>query len=369
MLDIHTIGAGGGSIAWITPSGALAVGPRSAGAEPGPVCYGRGGQEPTVTDANLVLGCLPAALLGGEIALDVGAARRAIEERIATPLGLDLVDAASGIIDIVNNTMVGAIRAVSIARGLDPRDFALVAFGGAGPLHAPALAEALGIRTVVVPRRPGVLSTEGLLRTDLRNDYIQTCARTAPDYDLPHLNAILAELERRAHGDLDREGIPPERRHFVRGADVRYRHQGYELSVPLPDGPLTRTALAAIEELFHQEHRRLYTYDLRGQTVELVNLRIAATGVLPHAERGAGEALPASSVELRARGERRLYFGSEHGWQTVACYARDALAPGVEMAGPLAVDQEDTTTVVGPGRRLLVDVHGNLIIRLAAVSE
>jgi N-methylhydantoinase A len=365
MLDVHTIGAGGGSIAWLTPAGGLAVGPRSAGAEPGPACYGRGGTQPTVTDANLVLGRLPETLLGGEIRLDVDAARRAIEEGIAEPLGLSVVEAAAGIVDIVDNAMVGAIRGVSVARGLDPRDYVLVAFGGAGPLHAPALADALGIETILIPPRPGVLSAEGLLRTDLRNDYVRTCTQTGPAYDLPRLNAILAELEARAGADLEREGIPPERARLTRAADLRYLHQGHELTVPAPDGPLTARSLAAIEEAFHQEHQRLYTYDLRAQPVELVNLRVTATGPLPHVARVATTATPPQPPAPTPSGERRVYFGAAHGWQSVVCYARDTLQPGMALDGPLAVDQPDSTTVVAPGHTVRVDGNSNLVIRPA----
>jgi N-methylhydantoinase A len=366
MLDVHTIGAGGGSIAWITGAGGLAVGPRSAGAEPGPACYGHGGREPTVTDANLILGRLPSHLLGGEIALDVEAATRAIEEQVARPLGLSLIDAAAGIVAIANNNMIGAIRAVSIARGLDPRDYTLAAFGGAGPLHAVALAGALGIDTVLVPPRPGVLSTEGLLRTDMRNDYVQTCTQSGRDYDVPRLNAILTGLEQRAAGDLAREQVPPERRHLSRAADLRYLHQGYELTVEVPDGQLTAGALARIEEAFHREHHRLYTYDLRGQPVELVNLRVAATGRLPHVRHsrlGSAAGTPVSEGASPAT-TRRIYFGPEHGWITAPCYARAPLPAGTELTGPLAVDQEDSTTLLWPGQRASVDPFGNLIIRL-----
>ena len=382
MLDVHTIGAGGGSIAWITGAGGLAVGPRSAGADPGPACYGRGGLEPTVTDANLILGRLPAHLLGGEIALDLEAARRALEERIARPLGLGLTEAAEGIIAIVNNNMIGAIRTVSIARGLDPRDFTLVAFGGAGPLQAVALAEALGMGTVLIPPHPGVLSTDGLLRTDLRNDYVQTCPQLGPDYDLARLNAILADLERQAITDLAREQIPPNRRRLRRGADLRYQHQGYELSVEVPDGPLTPEALQGIEEAFHQEHRRLYTYDLRAQPVELVNLRVTATGLLPHTQAarreppapgsgGSGlrpDGSRASTIPAPA-GTRDIYFGPETGWLQARCYARDQLAPGADLIGPLAVDQNDSTTILGPNQHAQVDAFGNLVIRLGQAAS
>jgi N-methylhydantoinase A len=364
MLDVHTIGAGGGSITWITPSGGLAVGPPSAGAEPGPACYGRGGTEPTVTDANLVLGRLPGALLGGEIALDVEAARQAIEERIAKPLGLDWLEAAEGVVRIVEGAMIGAIRAISVARGLDPRDYALVAFGGAGPLHAAALAGALGIGTVLIPPRPGVLSTEGLLRTDLRNDYVQTCTQTAPDFDLARLNRVLDGLRAQAESDLTREGVPPERRRMHYAADLRYQHQGSELTVDVAEGPLRAETLRAVEEAFHAEHRRLYSYDLRRQRVELVNLRVVATGLLPHppAAPAAEETLLRGDAEPVT--ERRLYVSREAGWVAAPVYARGMLLPGHTVAGPCAIDQDDATTVLFPGQEAAVDRFGNLIVRL-----
>ncbi|HLZ70076.1 MAG TPA: hydantoinase/oxoprolinase family protein [Dehalococcoidia bacterium] len=363
MLDVQTIGAGGGSIAWLTSAGGLAVGPRSAGAEPGPACYGRGGTEPTVTDANLLLGRLPAYLLGGELALDAEAARRAIETTIAAPLGLSAIEAAEGILAIADNAMLGAIRTISIARGLDPRGYALIAFGGAGPLHAPALASALGIETIVIPPRPGVLSTEGLLRTDLRNDYVRTCTQTGPLYDVAGLNTVLNALFAQANADLEREGVPLQRRLLRPAADLRYRHQNAELSVDLPDRALTAAALAEIEEAFHREHERLYTYALRGQTVELVNLRVAATGLLPHAE-SAPATSPAPGEPPAPAGARQIYFGAAHGWLDTPLYTREALRPGHALAGPLAVDQLDTTTVLRPGDRAHVDARGNLIVRV-----
>jgi N-methylhydantoinase A len=256
---------------------------------------------------------------------------------------------------------------VSIARGLDPREYALVAFGGAGPLHAVALARALGIGTVLIPPRPGVLSTEGLLRTDLRNDYVQTCPMAVDGgpvsvADLSRLNAIIDALERQADDDLARDGVPRSDRRLQRAADLRYQHQGYELTVDAPDGALTEAALAALEEAFHQEHRRLYSYDLRGQRVELVNLRVTATGLLPHPQRSpapiGGATLPPPLMQ------RSIYFGTHGGWQMCPCYARGALASGVSLVGPLAIDQDDSTIVLWPGQRADVDAAGDLIVRL-----
>ncbi|HZQ35995.1 MAG TPA: hydantoinase/oxoprolinase family protein, partial [Dehalococcoidia bacterium] len=332
--------------------------------EPGPACYGRGGVEPTVADANLLLGRLPASLLGGELALDVDAARRAIEEVIARPLGLSAVEAAEGIVALADNAMIGAIRTISIARGLDPRGYALVAFGGAGPLHAPALASALGIETVVVPPRPGVLSTEGLLRTDLRNDYVRTCTQAGPHYDVTQLAVVLAELTAQAHADLDREGVPRERRLLRSAADLRYRHQNAELTVELRDDPFTPALLAEIEEAFHREHERLYSYALRGQTVELVNLRVAATGLLPHVEPAAITASESAAPPPEPPSTRRIYFGAAHGWLETPCMQREALRPGDELHGPLAIDQLDSTTVLRPGNSARVDGYGNLILHV-----
>jgi N-methylhydantoinase A len=356
MIDIHTIGAGGGSIARVTGDGTLTVGPDSAGAQPGPVCYGSGGEEPTVTDAHLVLGRIPSHLLGGEIPLDVERARRAIEERVARPLALSVAAAAQGILDIVNNNMVGALRLVSVERGYDPRDFALVPFGGAGPLHGADLAVLLGMRTVVVPRYPGVLSTFGLLGTEVRNDYARTRLQKPPDYDLGAVAAVYGELEGQAQAWLAAEGVAPAGRRIVRLADLRYRHQGFELTVPWPEHDLAVDPLVA---RFHERHRRLYTYALPDAQVEIVTLRVAATG------RVRRFTLPALARRGPARGRperRRVYFGSA-GWKTCPCLDRERLGVGAVVRGPAVVEQLDATTVVPPGYRGTVDRVGNLVMR------
>lgn len=236
MIDINTVGAGGGSIARVTASGNLTVGPDSAGADPGPVCYQRGGIEPTVTDAYLVLGYLPPYLLQGEIPLDAEAAEAAINEKIAQPLGMDVYEAASGMIAVANNNMVGAIRVVSVERGHDPKDFALVAFGGAGPLHASSLARLLNIPAVVVPPAPGVLSSMGLLVADLKNDYSRTFLQRPPRYDLAGIERVFRELETEAAAWLEHEGIPSGDGRIERMAGLRYIHQGFELTVPWSGG-------------------------------------------------------------------------------------------------------------------------------------
>lgn len=361
IIDINTIGAGGGSIARAMSPGRLEVGPRSAGAEPGPACYGRGGSKPTVTDAHLFLGHIPPALLDGEIPLDRDAARQAIRERIAEPLGLSLDEAAAGIIEIVNHNMARAIRTVSIGRGHDPRQFALVAFGGAGPLHACRLAELLAIPTIVVPPTPGVLSTYGLLSTDLKNDYVQTCYQEGPHYDVARIQAVYAELQAQAREWLSSERVPLDAQRLIGAADLRYAQQSFELTCALPDGPISQELLQQLVMAFHREHRRLYTYDLPKAPVELVNLRVTALGILP---KWKASVLTAFSTELKDafEGTRQVYFEATGGLVETPCYARERLAPGLVFKGPAIVNQPDTTTLVYPTFEARVDIAGHLIL-------
>ena len=361
MIDIHTIGAGGGSIARVTEDGTLTVGPESAGAVPGPVCYGTGGEEPTVTDAHLVLGRIPPHLLGGEMPLDAERARRAIEERMARPLGLTVEAAACGVLDLVNNTMVGAIRLVSVERGHDPRDFALVPFGGAGPLHGADLAALLAMRTVVVPRHPGVLSTFGLLGTEVRNDYARTTLQKPPDYDLAAVASVYAELEAEAQTWLETEHVAPAHRRVQRLADLRYRHQGFEITVPWPERDLS---VATVIGRFHARHERLYTYALPDAAVEIVTLRVAAAG---RVRRFTLPTVPAT-LRRRATARRRVYF-SGVGWTPSMVFDRASLSAGATVRGPAIVEQPDATTVVLPGQRATVDRLGNLIIRAGRATR
>jgi N-methylhydantoinase A len=365
IVDIHTIGAGGGSIATVSAAGRLSVGPRSAGADPGPVCYGRGGTEPTVTDAHLVLGRIPPALLGGEQRLDVGAARAAIEARVARPLGLAVDEAAAGIVEIIDNSMARGIRTVSVGRGHDPRRFALVAFGGAGPLHACRLAELLDIPRVVIPPYPGVLSTWGLLDTDIRATFVRTVGpaarRAAPGgHDVSALEGMWTDLQQQAQAWLDGEQVPRDRWRFERAADLRYEHQSFELTCAAGEGPLTGARLEALLATFHAEHRRLYTYDLPGAPVELVNVRVTAIGLLP---RRATSTADANGTDPRGAllGRRSVHFRGP-GFTDTPCYARVRLAPGISFTGPAVVDQGDATTLVAPGIRARVDHAQNIIL-------
>jgi N-methylhydantoinase A len=361
IIDINTIGAGGGSIAAVLAPSRLQVGPRSAGAEPGPACYGRGGEDPTVTDAHLLLGRIPSSLLGGEIPLEREAARQVIQKRIGHPLGLGLNEAASGIIEIINNNMARAIRTVSIGRGHDPRQFVLVAFGGAGPLHACRLAELLDIPAIVIPPTPGVLSTAGLLSTDLKNDYVQTCYQEGPQYDPARITAVYADLEAQALAWLQAEQVPPEAQRLTYAADLRYAHQSFELTCPMRTGHVTEGLMQALVVAFHREHRRLYSYDLPNAPVELVNLRVTAIGLLPKLQpQMAGAASPSLKGALAE--VRPVYFDQRGGFVETPCYRRSRLAPGMTFEGPAIVDQEDTTTVIFPEFHARVDTLGNLIL-------
>jgi N-methylhydantoinase A len=372
MVDIHTIGAGGGSIAAVTSAGRLTVGPRSAGAEPGPVCYGRGGSEPTVTDAHLILGRIPPALLGGELPLDVAAARGAMADRIGRPLGLGVEEAAAGVVEIIDNAMARAIRTVSVGRGHDPRRFALVAFGGAGPLHACRLAELLEIPTVVIPPRPGVLSTWGLLDTDIRATFVRTAGvahRRLADAEgaVRELEAAWAELERQAQAWLAGEQVPPGSQRFERAADLRYEHQSFELTCPLAEGPITAAVLGGLVGTFHAEHRRLYSYDLPSAPVELVNLRLTAVGALPRRERHVPAAGAGRLAEART-GSRPVYFRGG-GFLDTPAYARDRLTPGMTFTGPAIIEQSDATPLIAPGFRARVDAALNLVVERGVTAE
>jgi N-methylhydantoinase A len=359
MVDIVTIGAGGGSIARVSEAGALMVGPQSAGAVPGPVCYGRGGVEPTVTDAHLALGHLPPYLLGGRFALDIEAARGSIRRRIAEPLGMSVEAAARGILAIVDNHMVGAIRVVSVERGHDPRDFSLLPFGGAGPLHGGALARLLGMGTIVVPPGPGVLSALGLLVSHLKAEFARTCLQKAGAFDPGTVARVFGELDREARAWLDVEGVPAEARRVTWHASLRYQHQGFELNVPWIFRDSTEEAAAATVAAFHRLHERLYTFAQEDTPVEIVTLRVDARGVFPVP---ALRELPTAGPLADARvGTQSIAL--ETGPAEAAIYARDRLGAGARIEGPAIVTQLDATTLLLPGQSATVDRFGNLIVR------
>ncbi len=362
VIDLVEIGAGGGSIAWVDAGGGLRVGPRSAGADPGPACYGQGGREPTLTDANLLLGRLnPGFFLGGEIPLDVEAASRAIAGGCAEPLGMDPVEAAHGIVEIANAAMVNALRLVSIQRGYDPREFALVAFGGAGPVHACRLAAEMEIPATVIPASPGTFSATGLLVTDLKRDYSTTRIERADRLDLDAVEAVYAGLEAQGREALEREGIPAGDSGCLRQADIRYVGQSYELTLPLPDGKLDEAGIAGVLGEFHGEHDRAYGFSAPEEPVEFVAHRLTATGRIskPRLREWQG----GGSDPAGARKENRpVYFAECGGFADCPVYDRYGLGAGCAVAGPCVVEEKDSTTVIHPEFRAEVDGFGNLVV-------
>jgi len=362
VIDLVEIGSGGGSIAWVDSGGVLRVGPRSAGAEPGPACYGRGGAEPTVTDAHLVLGRLdPAYFLGGDMELDVEAATRAIHERCALPLDITTVEAANGIIEIANAAMVNALRLISVQRGYDPRDFVLVAFGGGGPVHANRLAAELGMRRILIPPSPGVFSAMGLLVTDLKHDFAVTRMRRTDAVDLVDLGRIFDDLLTRGRDLLAREDIPANDMEFTRQVDIRYVGQSHALTVTMSSAELNGRVLQASIDLFHDEHRRIYGHSTPGEPTELVNVRLTATGKI---RKPRLRTLAAQSEDRlpEPRTHRQVYFSEADGFLDCPIYLRYRLGNGACVSGPAIVEEMDATTVVSPGHHATVDGHGNLLI-------
>ena len=362
VIDLVEIGAGGGSIAWVDPGGVLRVGPQSAGADPGPVSYGQGGTEPTITDANLVLHRLdPDHFLGGEMHLDEEAAYRAIKEKCADPLGLDVVEVALGIVEIANTAMVNALRRISVQRGYDPRDFVLVAFGGAGPVHANRLAAELEIPTVLVPMSPGTTSAMGLLVTDLKHDYSTTLIQRADRLDVEMVNRLYHEMEERGKKALLAEGMEHSSIGFERQVDMRYVGQSYELPIPLGDGKV-EDALERMLQHFHEEHERAYGFAAPGEPVEFVTLRHTAVGSIAKPKL---HELPERSGDVNAarRAVRQVYFAEAGGFVDCPSYDRYQLAAGGVIEGPAIVEEMDSTTVIHPGFLAEVDRYGNLLIR------
>jgi len=360
-LEIETVGAGGGSIAWVDSGGALKVGPMSAGAHPGPACYGRGGSAPTVTDANVFLGRLSSRhLLDGRMELRAELAEKAFGE-LAERLDLSPVDAARGVISVVQTNMLGAIRVVSVRKGYDPRAYTLVAFGGAGPLHAATLARDLGMRQVLVPPTPGILCALGLLVEPLRLDLVRTRVQLLDALTLPEIRQWFADLEADAATWLDREGAAPERRQMLRAFDMRYVGQNFELSVGAPPA-LWSGDLAALRDAFLREHERVYGYAAADEPVQLVALRLTALAeldplVLPPLARAAGPDPAAARI-----GERPVYFEEARAFVPAPIYRRERLRAGHRLAGPAIVEQMDSTTVIPPGQEAVVDERANLLL-------
>jgi N-methylhydantoinase A len=352
LVDIHTIGAGGGSLAWLE-GGGLRVGPQSAGADPGPACYGRGGTQPTVTDANLFLGRLdPSYFLGGRMELDHDAAESALAF-VAGEVGLTTTELAEGMLAIVNARMADAMRTITVRQGIDPREYALVAFGGAGPMHAVWLAEELEIREVIVPWSPGTFSAWGMLQTDLRHDVVRSFYRPLAELEESEVNTAYEELSREGDDLLEREDVAPADRYSQRSADMRYVGQEYSVNVPVAED----SSLETIDASFHEAHRVRYGHSTPGAPVEFVNLRVAAMGrvgttVVPHHG--------ATDGEDPLLGRRRVVFaGVEHDTPVLL---RDRMQRGQRNDGPAVIEEESSTTVVPPGYGIALDEHGNMVI-------
>lgn len=362
MINITTLGAGGGSIAWIDNGGALRVGPESAGAVPGPACYMRGGTRPTVTDANIVLGKLnPEKILGGEMEVSRDLAVKAIKEHIADPLHISVEEAAMGILKIVNANMIRGIRVVSVQQGFDPREFALVTFGGAASLHAGDLAKEMGMKTVIIPNHAGILSAMGMLTANVRHDYVRTYVTPRSRVDVSMVENIYREMEAKGAEELACENFSRDRMVFTRIADLRYAGQAYELSVNLKPGKVTEEILDAAVQSFHETHLRQYGYQCEGEVVEFVNFRVIAQGMLPKLK--ATDAVPQGTKE-KTEVRRDVYIDGE--WTSVPVVEKLSLQPGTIVEGPTIIEQADTTTLILPGHTMQVDENANMIIRLEA---
>ena len=372
MADVDTIGAGGGSIAYVDPGGQFQVGPKSAGAEPGPACYGLGGTLPTVTDCQLILGRVAAhEHLGGRVALDAGLARAALEEKLARPLGMTVEQAALGAIKIASHNMIQAIEVNSVRKGYDPREFALVAFGGAGPLFAFDIAVEIGIPRLVIPVYPGITSALGLLATDVGYDFARTEFQLLGSADPQRLSEIYAGLEHSAREQLERDGIAPERMTFARYAECRYEGQGYELRAPAPSGAVDESFLGNLRASFERVHLREYGSAFAEKDVQIVNLCVAGTGRIVNPapreiERGGRTPPAAARADVR---EVVFEIDGEATACATAHYERARLLGGNRIEGPAVVSQLDATTIIPPGAQAEVDRYGNLTASLGVTSR
>jgi N-methylhydantoinase A len=361
MIDVEGIGAGGGSIARVDAGGALTVGPESAGADPGPACYGRAGKFATVTDANLVLSRLnPEYFLGGEMELYVEPARAAILEHVANPLGISVPQAAAGIIRVVNANMVRGISVNSTQKGFDVREFSLLAFGGAGPLHAVELAHDLGMSRVIIPPFCSVFSAFGAVASDVRHDYVRTTALSQDMATAESLEATFQEVEAEAKSQLAEQGVAEGAMQLQRSADIRYLGQSYELSIPLDSSePLTEDGLDRLIQDFHTHHQRIYSYRDESEAVEIMALRLAAIGQVPKLNLLESEQQDQSSPVVK---DQREVFFPDHGFVETIVLERESLNFGQQFLGPSLVEERTSTTVIPPDWRGLIDGHANIIL-------
>jgi N-methylhydantoinase A len=367
MIDIFEVGTGGGSIARLEVGNALRVGPQSAGSMPGPVCYNRGGTEPTVTDANLLLGRLDAEhFLGGEMALNKSGSERAMLEKIAAPLGLDLAQAADGILRIAVTSMSHAVKAVTTERGLDAGAFTMVVYGGAGPLHASAIARELGIRKVLIPFAPGYFSAYGMLFSDLRYDYVRSVFRKLGEVSFEEIEAIYTEMEREGRAAVAQSAVTPDAIEIDRGADMRYVGQEHAVGVELPTEYFARQDREAIKQQFDAVHKIRYGTSAPGEPADLVSLRVTVRGIMPKPPRNAVEEGSARPPQEALRGNKKVYFRSSGDYVGTPVYRRPLLRSGNRIEGPALVEEHASTTVIQPGDVAIVDAYGNLQISIGS---
>jgi len=364
LIDVHTIGAGGGSIAWIDRMGVLHVGPQSAGADPGPACYGKGGTEPTSTDADLVLGYLnPEYFLGGEMTLGVDSARKAIKEKVAAPLGMDVVEAARSIRMIIDHSMSDAISQVSVERGEDPRKYTLVAAGGAGPMHVASLAKPLGIYQILISRSSSIFCALGSIIADLRHDLVRSIVSKTNQFSTDQLNQAFSEMKAEGDRYLEREGIPPMGRYYRKSIDMRYKGQFHEVELPISEPELNEEGINRVVEAFHKKHEELYAYRDVVET-EMINLRLAAYGKVVTPARKA-MVTQSADASKSIKGKRDVYFEEEYGFIPATIYDGDIMEPGNRIKGPAIIEQRTTTIVVPPGAKLKVTDYGDYLMKLA----
>jgi N-methylhydantoinase A len=365
MIDIHTVGAGGGSIAWLDSGGMLKVGPASAGSDPGPACYRLGGQDPAVTDANLILGYLNKDyFLGGEMEVDAKLSESAVDRKIAGPLGFSIPEAAYGIFRIINQNMADAAKVVSVQKGHDPREFALVSAGGACSIHACKIAEELGANTIIVPRAASVFCALGMLESDIRLDNVKTYNALIPGINLNDFNSVIAEVEQKALRELLQEGVEPERATLFRHLDMRYVGQHHEVTVDIPSGcRIEGVHVSEIARAFHGVHEKLYTYSTPENPLEVMSLRVTAVGSVDKVVM-AETAASGTVLSTAFKNRRKAYFPEMGGFVDVPVYDRNKLTEGHEFEGPAIVEERITTVIVHPGWKLTVDTYGNIIMEV-----
>ncbi|MFD1415783.1 hydantoinase/oxoprolinase family protein [Oceanobacillus jeddahense] len=359
MVEMHTIGSGGGSIAWIDSGGALRVGPHSAGAVPGPVCYGKGGTEPTVSDANAILGRInPDAILGGRMEMDIENARRIMKEKIADPLSINVEKAAEGILKVVNANMVRGIRVISVEKGHDTRDFSLLAFGGAGPLHASDIAKELGSKNIIIPPNPGITCASGMLIADVRHDDVQSFISNTNQLNVDELNAVFEKLQRNAKENLKKQGFTDEKIQLRLSLDLKYKNQAYDLNISLNGNAIDQETIEQAMKNFHHTHEKIYGFNREDQPLETVNARVTSFGIIDKPENKSNSS-DSSQHDITFK-SRKVYFDGQY--MDTKIVDRDSLLQNNKLVGPAIIEQLDSTIVIHPNQKATTDEFKNLII-------